>query len=132
VPGDTNQVSDVFLYDQSTRTTTRISIGPGGVQANGQSLVSRISGDGSLITYYSNATNLVPGDINDTYDTFVYDTRSRTTSVVSRAADGTQGNGETASPAITPDGKFIAVTTGATNFAPDDTNGVADIYLFQN
>jgi dipeptidyl aminopeptidase/acylaminoacyl peptidase len=132
VPGDTNQENDAFLYDQNTRTTTRISTGPGGVQADGQSLVPRITGDGSQVVYWSNATNLVPGDTNGTYDTFLYDTRNRTTRIVSQAADGAQGNAQSASASITPDGKLIALDTDASNFAPDDTNGLSDIYLLQS
>src|SRR5205085_11303083 len=34
VPGDTNDVGDVFLYDRAARTTTRVSVGPGGAQPN--------------------------------------------------------------------------------------------------
>ena len=34
VPGDTNGAGDVFVRDRQTGTTERVSVGPGGVQAD--------------------------------------------------------------------------------------------------
>src|SRR6185437_9360890 len=38
VPGDTNGMRDVFVRNLRTGTTARVDLGPGGVQANGDSL----------------------------------------------------------------------------------------------
>src|SRR5262245_8066773 len=46
VPGDTNNVADIFVRDLFTDKVTRVSIGLGGHQANGRSNQPRISGDG--------------------------------------------------------------------------------------
>lgn len=71
VPGDTNGVTDIFVRDRQTSTTRRVSLGPGGVQAIGDSYFASISGDGRFIAFESLASNLVPGDSNDTGDVFV-------------------------------------------------------------
>ena len=47
VPGDTNGTRDVFVHNTRTGVTTRADLGPGGVQANGDSFGPvAISGDG--------------------------------------------------------------------------------------
>ena len=38
VPGDTNDMEDMFVHDRQTGTTRRVSVGPGGVQGNGVQL----------------------------------------------------------------------------------------------
>jgi len=45
VAGDSNGTLDVFVRDLDAATTTRVSVGPGGVQGNGQSFAPDISGD---------------------------------------------------------------------------------------
>jgi Tol biopolymer transport system component len=52
----------VFVRDRKTRTTRRVSRGPGGVQGNGFSGDPAISADGRFVAFTSGATNLVPGD----------------------------------------------------------------------
>jgi hypothetical protein len=39
----------------------RVSVGPGGVQADGSSFSPSISADGRFVAFSSDATNLVPG-----------------------------------------------------------------------
>lgn len=60
VKGDTNGASDVFIHDRMTGTTERVSVGPGGLQANGSCVQGRISPDGTRVAFTSSATNLVP------------------------------------------------------------------------
>lgn len=72
VPGDTNNWSDVFLYDRTVGTTTRISTGIHGAQPNEKSSSPVINGDGRYIAYDSYASNLVPGDTNHAWDIFLW------------------------------------------------------------
>jgi Tol biopolymer transport system component len=71
VTGDTNKATDVFVRDLKLRRTVRVSVGPAGAQANGNSFVMGISGDGSVVLFVSSANNLVPGDTNGQRDAFV-------------------------------------------------------------
>jgi hypothetical protein len=73
VAGDDNHEEDVFAYDLQTGTTTRVSLGPGGVQGNGGSFFQSISADGRWVTFVSWASNLVAGDTNGYGDIFVRD-----------------------------------------------------------
>ena len=72
VPRDTNGHSDVFVRDRRLHTTRRVSVGPGGLQANGNSFFPETSANGNVVAFFSDATNLVPGDTNGTGDVFVH------------------------------------------------------------
>ncbi len=71
VGGDNNDVSDVFAHDLPTGTTTRQSVASGGMQSNGFSWMSNMSGDGLHIAFISAGSNLVPVDANASPDVFV-------------------------------------------------------------
>jgi hypothetical protein len=51
--------------------------------------------------------------------------------LVSQSFNSTNAaNGPSESPVISPDGRFIAYRSVATNIVPNDANGVADLFLF--
>ena len=77
VAGDTNAADDIFVYDRSTASLRRISVGANGLQANAGSYRSSLSGTGSTLTFSSDASNLAPGDANGRTDVFVVLTQSR-------------------------------------------------------
>src|SRR4029453_10228645 len=62
VDGDTNDANDIFVRDRQTNTTTRVSVGYDGSQANGGSDPPSLSGDGRLVAFTSAAPNLGSGD----------------------------------------------------------------------
>jgi len=61
VPGDYNNVWDVFVRDRGTATTTRASVADDGTETNHGSSTPSISADGRHVAFQSYATNLVPG-----------------------------------------------------------------------
>ncbi len=71
VAGDNNGVSDVFVKDLTTGAITRVSTGIAGGQGNNSSFYPAFSPDGSKVTFYSIASNLVAGDSNGATDIFV-------------------------------------------------------------
>lgn len=129
VPGDTNGAGDVFVRDRQAGTTRRISLGPRGVQGNGESSLSPISADGRFVAFWSEATNLVPGDTNGLADGFIRDLQVGTTRRVSIGRNGVQGNGRTGQMSISADGRFITFESQATNLIPGDTNGQPDVFV---
>ncbi|MGB6058115.1 MAG: hypothetical protein WBF71_07605, partial [Microthrixaceae bacterium] len=74
VLGDSNGWEDIFVYDIAGTTTTRVSVGVGGLQADSMSYRSAISTDGRYIAFGSDASNLV--DAGDGSVPQVYLTRS--------------------------------------------------------
>ncbi|MEG4143910.1 TolB family protein, partial [Microcoleus sp. Pol7_B1] len=130
VPGDTNDTGDIFVRDTLTNTTTRVSVDSAGNQGNGGSVELSMSADGRFVAFSSFATNLVPGDTNDTSDIFVRDTLTNTTTRVSVDSAGNQGNGVFGSSiSISPDGRFVAFDSTASNLVPGDTNNERDIFV---
>ncbi len=129
VSGDTNDVSDIFVYYKQTGVTNRASVDSSGNQANGMSYDSGISGDGRYVVFTSNASNLVSGDTNGYKDIFVHDQQTGETRRISASSSGTQADGDSYQPSISSDGKYVAFVSEATNLVVGDTNGVADIFV---
>jgi Tol biopolymer transport system component len=72
VPGDTNDLGDVFVHDRQTSRTTRVSVTARGAQAaGGNSANPAISADGRHVAFNSHAANLVRRDTNAAFDIFV-------------------------------------------------------------
>jgi len=135
VAGDTNGVMDVFVHVRDPATgigiTTRVSVDSAGAQANGESRVASLSGDGRYVVFESDATNLVANDNNGVTDIFVRDLTAGTTTRVSVAAGGEQANGASyalGASAISDDGQHVVFESDATNLVTGDTNGVGDVF----
>ena len=129
VAGDTNGYQDVFVHDRQTATTTRVSVGPGGTQGNGDSYVAAISADGRWVGFESDASNLVTGDTNGAQDAFVYDWQTGTTLRVSVGAGGAQGDADTYVPVVSADGRYVAFDSLASNLVGADLNDVGDVFV---
>lgn len=135
VDGDTNGRTDVFVFDQRTGVTKRVSVATGGAQAvGGDSSAPSISADGRFVAFESTATNLVAGDTNNCGDVFVHDLRTQQTTRVSVTSSGAQAvpgfvSQGSRSPALSADGRFVAFESDAANLVAGDTNGVLDIFV---
>jgi hypothetical protein len=126
VSGDTNNRIDVFRRDLRTGTTRRISVGPRGRQANGDSTQPVISRDGSIVLFVSSATNLVTDDTNGRVDVYAWENgRTRRVSV---SQTGGQSNGDSVQPAISANGNVAAYESTGSNLLPEDTNRRMDVY----
>jgi Tol biopolymer transport system component len=129
VPGDTNARGDVFVRDRQSGTTTRVSVGGSGAQANGQSWQPAISANGRLVAFASTASNLIDGDTNGADDVFVHDRLTGATTRVSVASGGAQGSGESNEPALSADGRLIAFVSFSSNLVSGDTNRWEDVFV---
>lgn len=129
VAGDTNGVSDVFVKDQVTGTVERVSVSTTGEQANGDTWVASITGDGRLVSFTSRAGNLVPNDANGALDVFVHDRATNTTVLASVATDRHQGDRLSTSGMLSRDGTHLAFKSDAGNLVPGDSNGKTDVFL---
>lgn len=132
VPGDTNRVADVFVRDRRTHRTHRISISSAGRQADARSGGLGISADGRYRLFWSQATNLVPGDTNHHTDIFLRDARTgRTVRVDLRSTGAQQANpllGTPSTAAVSADGAFVVWASAASGWVTGDTNGVSDVF----
>jgi Tol biopolymer transport system component len=124
VPADRNRTSDVFVRDQVTHRTHRVSVGDGHAQSRGgYSFAPAISANGRYVAFSSDATNLVRGDTNQYTDVFL---RDRALHVTRRLSVGTrhrQGNGYSQGETLSANGRYVAFDSWASNLVANDTNG---------
>jgi Tol biopolymer transport system component len=106
-----------------------VSVASDSTQGNDNSWDPSISADGRYVAFFSHASNLVPGDTNNTLDVFVHDRLTGQTTRVSVASDGTEGNGDSFVGSISADGRYVAFASWASNLVPGDTNGRSDIFV---
>ena len=129
VSGDGNSVPDIFVHDRDTNIITLVSVATGGALGNNSSYGPSISSDGRFVAFQSVASNLVSGDTNGVLDIFVHDRTTGATTRVSVDTSGTQGNGDSFNPSISPNGYYVAFDSAASNLMSGDTNGVLDIFV---
>ena len=129
VAGDSNDVNDVFVRDRQANTTTRVSVGLAGANANGGSDSPSISGDGRLVAFTSAATNLVEGDTNDQRDAFVFDRQTGVTTRASLSFTGEQAILDSFTPKLSADGRYLAFTSFASNLVSFDDNEGSDVFV---
>jgi len=121
---------NAFLRDRTNLTTTLVSLnlaGNGG--GNGDSFPIAVSTNGRYALFESSAGDLVANDTNYASDVFVRDLVGGTTILVSTSITGSSGNGTSRSSTITPDGRYVAFVSGATNLVTGDTNKIPDIFV---
>jgi Tol biopolymer transport system component len=113
------------------QVTSRVSVGPGGAQGTWISQGQAISADGRYVIFVSGANNLVAGDPGPWRDVFVRDLRTGINDRVSVDSAGVQGDDDSGSGVlgISPDGRFVAFDSLATNLVPGDTNGLGDVFF---
>lgn len=130
VPNDTNNSTDVFVYDQFTGQTIRVSLNSTGVEGNFASYYPALSADGRFVAFQSAANNLVFSDSNNANDIFVYDRVSSQTSRVSVNSSGLEGNGESYDPEVSADGQLVTFYSAASNLVSNDTNNAFDSFVY--
>src|SRR2546423_198698 len=98
---------------------------------NSDSSDSVISSDGRFVLFLSSANNLVTNDDNGKFvDVFLRDRTNGVTTLVSVNQTGTGGgNGNSVSPAISTNGRYVVFESEASNLVANDTNGVSDVFL---
>jgi subtilisin family serine protease/Tol biopolymer transport system component len=129
VPGDDNSLGDVFVFDRTTDTIERVSVGVGGAEPNGGSDLSAVIDDsGRYVAFYSEARNLTPGTTTGGPHIFVYDRQTSKTELMSVAPSGAQASLPAVEPTISGDGQLVVFASNATNLATNDSNSFFDVF----
>ncbi len=119
--GNDSDLAGVFVYDTTTKKRSRLP-GVSGIDPS-------ISADGRYVAFSSEVRDLVLGDTNRVFDSFVLDRRTTKIIRVSVGTRGNQGNGESSGAVISADGRYVAFSSSATNLIRGDTNKADDIYV---
>lgn len=124
-----------------TPTTILVSASTSGIKANttSQTAGPSLSNDGRYVAFFSDATNLVPGDTNNRLDVFLRDTCigapagcAPQTILVSANLTGGAGTGGLNGsfvPSLSGSGRFVMFQSDATDLVATNNHGVFQIYL---
>jgi WD40-like Beta Propeller Repeat len=128
--------SKVYLYDSVANTTTLVSQPASGANQGGCN-AALISGDGNFIVYTSTATNLVPGQVDPSGGTsvYLYNRLTGSTTLVSHASGSstTTANGNSDTPLVSADGRYVYYESTATNLVPGQAgSGGENVYAYDS
>lgn len=130
------RLSQIVAHDRGTGVSNLLVAS--GDKANQAPFVS---GNGQFIAFYSEGTlqDIIPpqmrpinDDTNNTIDSFVVDRVTVpivATERVSRDGAGAQGVGDSFSPTLSDDGRYVAFYSYANNLVAGDTNEHEDIFV---
>lgn len=121
----------VFVLDRGSGTTWDAAVASDGTLSDRSSAHPALSVDGRWVAFESQATNLVPGDGNDSADVFLHDLETGTTRRTTVASDGAEADAYSARAAISGRGETVAYWSAATNLVPSDTNDVPDLFVHE-
>jgi Tol biopolymer transport system component len=125
-PRDKNFDLDIYVKDITTGSIALASASTSGEIGNGGSYFPGISGDGTKVAFYSDATNFIPGVFHR--QIWEKDLASGVLTLVSATASGQAGNADSGNSVLSFDGSAIAFSTLSTNFDQRDTDFTADVY----
>jgi Tol biopolymer transport system component len=131
-PADLDAVADVFLRDLALGTTAIVSRsdGPAGGKGLKGSASPAISRSGRFVVFTS-LSAFDSADADALADVYSRELATGRTRLLSRAAGvlGAKGDGESDSPAISADARFVAYASVAANLHPDDADAITDVFV---
>ncbi|MBB6544848.1 PD40 domain-containing protein, partial [Thalassotalea piscium] len=122
---------DLYLIDRALNTKERLMFGTRGANLNRDigDAGFAISSDGDKIVFASSATNIDVNDTSTTWDIFYHTRSSGVTKRISVGHDGSEANGDSDSPDISGDGRYVVFTSRASNIVSNG-DSYTDIYLY--
>lgn len=123
-------VRNIFLRDRQSYRTTLVSVDPSGQgSGNGDSTDPVLTPDGRYLLFTSRASNLVAGSSGQAL--YLRDLQTNTTRLVSTSPYGAPANGDSGSAVLSPDGRYVAFQSYASNLVSyvSDTNSTSDIFV---
>jgi hypothetical protein len=129
LPGSVGPTYDqAYVRDLKNGKTILISRTTGGDPATGgYSEDASISGNGRLVAFESEGTNL-PGSISPDDQVYLRDRKTGKTSLLSKTTGGTPADQDSADPAISPNGRIVAFESESSNL-PGGLSGDDQAYV---
>jgi hypothetical protein len=133
VPGDTNNLQDIFVRDRVTGTTQRVSVKSDGSQITSADLAGttstyaaaslpEISADGRFVTF-STSASLVASDTDNSDDVYLVDRATGAIELISVSmTGGGSGTPSRIRSSISGDGRYVVFATKSTNLVSNDVD----------
>jgi len=133
IPEDiSDEVWDLYVYDRDNQTIKKIAP----INDNESIFVilslpsahPSISADGRYISFTSNSS-LLPEDLNEFPDIYVYDRESEEMEIISISSEGVLANFWSSESSISADGRYVAFVSLASNIDTEDSDYQRDVFI---
>jgi Zn-dependent metalloprotease len=129
--------ANIYLKDIQSGEVYHVSHSYNGTTTFGSSYAPSVSYDGRYVVFSSSATNLVSNDTNfceyswtqNCADVFLWDRNTNIVTRISVSSEGEQANGASDYPKISPNGRYVAFLSVASNLIAGDTNGIGGLFI---
>jgi Tol biopolymer transport system component len=130
-PESQNGPIQVYVWDAASKTSTLVSVNLDGTTSfGGASRNSVMNRTGTHVAFTGTETNLVANATNGAAQVYVRDLITGTTLLVSSTTEGSAGEADAQSPALSEDGSVIAFVAGSDGaYLAGDTNGFPDVFV---
>ena len=126
---DTNGQRDVFRKNLANDAIDLVSSTDDGTQGFGGSTDASVSADGRFVAFQSSATFVAEDADDQSVDIYVKDMQTDAIQLVTINDAGIHANGESFTPSISDDGRFVAFRSEASNLVDGDDNGLPDVFV---
>ncbi len=126
-----NAFQDVFVRDLRTGAVELVSRTPAGAEGNGYSRYATISANGRIVSFESNATDLVEGS-GTQFNAYAADRRTGEITLVSSRFDGSPSDQDVATygQSLSSNGRYLVFLTASTGIVEGvDTHTYSQVYL---
>lgn len=131
-PNDSGVFTDVFLRDRSLNTTTRLTVLADGEEADFDSNDVRISGDGKVVVFNSDAANLDAEDdgfATDVYAKVLGTTGFERISVAPAGSADPNPDDYAFVTGVSANGRYVLFQSGASNLLADPTSAMSNSFV---
>jgi hypothetical protein len=126
----TSNHENIFICNLYTWESALITKGASGNGGNGDSSRPSINADGTIITFYSTATDLIPGiTTNGQENIFVYNVANGEMTLITPGSGDRGGNAGSSRPVISYDGKTIVYQSIASDLIKGKSIAGEQIYF---
>lgn len=124
----------VYVYDRREGFARKITSSVDGEPVNGGSFLASMSGDGKIVAFATQATNLARashGDTTEFLDVYAHNRRTKRTWRVSVPQGGGALDESANNPDVSQDGDVIVFDSLATNLIGSDPDAIRDIISYK-
>jgi len=119
----------IFIRDRNTAETVLVSKRLDNTIANQHCANPSIGGDGTIVVFETEASNLIGDDTNGVFDIYMKDMLSGAISRISLTHTNGQADSRSQSPDISGDASAVVFQSSAHNMVPEDTSSDLDVFM---
>jgi hypothetical protein len=127
-PTDVDRYADVYVRNLASGAVRLASVNAGGTKGALPSTGASLSADGSRVAFETSSGNLLPEDADDNPDVYVKDLATGSLWLASTDSLGTKADRAAGYPSLSPDGRYLAFSSDATNLGLPTPPLVLQVY----